>query len=75
MSTKKLSCIPQASNEVQETSGRSERPAVNGVWDVSGTGPRSGPAGATAPARRKARKRRASTRAGARDRAERAPGA
>ena len=54
MSTKKLFCIPQASNEVQETSGRSERPAVNGVWDVSGTGP-PGPAGATAPARRKAR--------------------
>ena len=25
------------------------------VWEMSGTGPRSGPAGATAPARRKAR--------------------
>ena len=25
------------------------------VWDVNGTGPRSGPAGATAPARRQAR--------------------
>ena len=26
------------------------------MWEMSGTGPRSGPAGATAPARRKARK-------------------
>ena len=25
------------------------------MWEMSGTGPRSGPAGATAPARRKAR--------------------
>ncbi len=31
-------------------------PARAEVWEMSGTGPRSGPAGATAPARRKARK-------------------
>ena len=29
-----------------------EPPAAHGVWEMSGTGPRSGPAGATAPARR-----------------------
>ena len=35
---------------------RAERaPGNRAMWEMSGTGPRSGPAGATAPARRKAR--------------------